>query len=370
MDRQPLKIGDAVAVKDHFRNDSVSFIWAYVKIEEEDWIVVNLDLEIIKSLSLKRVDNKNDLFLFQNLEYALVKHYQLNGRSSSFLGNDEQYFSELITTRKELGRMAEFFYLMLMQMAKDKPILSQQILPESIERILTDKYSVFVENDFGNEYMIQLKEKMKVMTVASFTVLGGIVFLLKQVKHAIAIAETIKMEDGRSFLQTIKEDKELLEILVSLIRKKSDYVKGMFSPQDTSENKPLTYALNNSFFNFAEPEVRKYEQILSDNNVWQQETKQKFVFLEDIDLARAICALYDKDLREWQKALLRTLGDELPVKKIVRGVESKDYKLSFYIPLFKWFDPNLFPESIPHLTPPNVRKRHIRKIKELIEGKI
>jgi hypothetical protein len=174
-------------------------------------------------------------------------------------------------------------------------------------------------------------------------------------------------DDGRNVLQRLKDDKELLEDLLELFKVKDRYKSRTYSPINTKEDKPLTHKLNPSYFGFFQQEVESYSQLQTDQRAWKTEASSK---LGGINLDN-----YEKDILEGkspglQRLLFSNLGEELPIIKTVNDIQSLDYNLAFYIPFFKWLMPETFPNSIKDMSEPDLRKLHIRKIKDFITGKI
>lgn len=168
-------------------------------------------------------------------------------------------------------------------------------------------------------------------------------------------------------LLRIKEDKSLLDSLLVLFSSKEDYKTATYSPFNTKTTKAISHGLNQSFFGAFQEEVESYSKL--------QREKQKWIENADPDQRKMAPENMETNLLsgyfpEFQELLFSDLGKEIPVKKMANGRWSLDYNLALYIPIFKLIMPEVFSACAPKMSESDLRKYHIRKIKDFTQGKV
>lgn len=368
MKKKQFEIGELVSVKDYVIKHEFVFVWDIVNKGMEEWLIINLPTKAIDYLNLKRVTDKKQYKLFSTYEYAYIKQYKLLSRNISDLERDYSFLKEIIEIRGEYNFSAELIFLYVLQSLVDKKEIETELIPDLIESISADEYFVLKTQ---NHFDTQLIEKAKQLFEAikkQLELLGCMFWLIKKAKNFSMIADKIITDDGRSMLQRLKEDRALLESLLVLFKKREHYKSATYSPTNTKKDKPLSHKLNQSFFGTFAPEVENYSKLLEENKSWEDSmdsTQAGFIGAEGM-----VENLLSGKFSLMQQLFFSNLGGELPIRKIVNGVDSIDYKLEFYIPIFKWMMPDIFRDKVGKLDAPNLRKYHLRKIKNFIAGKI
>ena len=240
------------------------------------------------------------------------------------------------------------------------------MIGEVIPSIINNQYSIlnksYIEGFNADKINQELQNILKPIALK-----GKFFWLMKRAKNLGRIAETIITEDGRNMLLRLKEDKDTLEKLMELFQVKERYKTTTYFPFDTKQDKSISHHLNQSFYGFFQSEVEGYSQLKIDNKAWKSEMSEKIGGANMDDYEECV---FTGKFPKIQNLLFSDLGSELPVNKTVNGVQSMDYNFAFYIPLFQWLMPEAFHKNIKDMNESDLRKLHIRKIKEFISGKI
>lgn len=366
MNNRPFAIGDLVSIKDYSLKDEYLFVWDIIQDGIQQQLVVNVTAEVLKDKKFKKVEDKSHHRLFSTYEYAYVSGYNLLRVDDIVLGNDYDFLKEIIEMRGPYNFMAELVFLYLLQSIKDKHAVDKIMLDYFIPTIINDPYCSLPATEILSFNSDKMTRKLKA-TLAPIILMGNGFWLMKRMKNFSTIADSVITEDGRSILVRIKEDKNLLESLLQLFNSKENYKTANYSPLNTKANKPISHNLNQSYYGLFQEEVDSFSKL-------QEEKKQ---WIESLDVSHKKMApdnmeenLLSGCFPQFQELLFSDLGEEIPVKKIANGRWSLDYNLALYIPIFKWLMPDVFKDRIPHMNESDLRKYHIRKIRDFTQGKI
>ncbi len=355
-----------MSIKDFALETDYVFIWDIIKTDTSEEMVINVPSEMLKQNRFKKIEDKSQHNLFSNYEYVYVKSYSLLRANESVLGEDYPFLKLIIEKRGPYNFTAELIFSYFLQSIKDTQALNKIKWEYLIPAIINDPYCTLPAAEISSFNSDKFTGTLK-FALAPIILKGKCFWLLKTMKNFSTIANSIITEDGRSMLVRIKEDRNLLEALLQLFNGKENYKTANYSPFDTKANKPISHNLNQSFYGAFQEEVENFSKL-------QEEKKQ---WIESIDsIGRQLKPenieenLLSGCFPQFQELLFSNLGEEIPVKKMANGRWSLAYNLALYIPIFKWLMPDVFMDRVPHMNASDLRKYHIRKIRDFTQGKI
>lgn len=360
-----IQVGDLVSLKTVDLKSEFVFVWNILGEGPSTEIIINLPPEIIKKLNLKRVEDNKLFSLFSLRHYAIIKKYDIQKRSLDTFQETHEVIKMVLQERRGVSYSAEFFFEYSLLAYQDFHHIDELFISSIIPSIINDKYCTLSKNeieDFNND---QITSKLREVILPIFLVSKNFWFI-KKAKNFSAIADKIITDDGRPMLKRLQEDRSLLKTFLTLSSQKSDYSKAVYSPVNTHRTKPIIHELNQSFYHLIKDEVKEFSRLMDNKsefakNLGNLELEKIFMQSEE----QLLSGIFPK----MQQLLFSDLGSELPIRKLIAGKVQRDYNLQFYIPFFKWMMPNRFVEY-RRLEPSEIRKQHIRGIKDFIAGKI
>jgi hypothetical protein len=362
--------GELVSVKnaDSTLRKGYYFIWDFVKDGDAEWVIINIDPFAKTSFdNFVLEDECQQLNLFFELKYIKVKRYQL--LKAIFPEYSKWFFDEiklLIQERNDFTDTGAWLFYHYICQIEDSKFINEFLMPYIEKDIYSNKYSILLpedETECDNKTIAEFQKYFNECKKLLFRINWKLLFEIKNLINVFDIAKKLKTTDGRSQFQRIKEDTAHFKTSYMYINRSSDFVKGTYSPRNTTIDNPIIFELNKSYIESIKPAGEKFQLMLNEYNKWLEEHKPILEFFQEIDLKRLSIEFDDSEIKKTIKLIFAGLEESIPVKKIVNGKISNDYRLALLIPVFKYILPEIFHDS-------NSKKDNVRKIKDFLSGKI
>ncbi|MBS1613486.1 MAG: hypothetical protein JST49_11750 [Bacteroidetes bacterium] len=360
MSNKLIDVGDLVSIKGIATTQPI-FVWDRLNILEEEFLIVNVPIDTIGITRFKPVEDREANSLYTSFHYILLKEYELLKQDPAKVYEDDTgLIRELIINRNKGNLLSEFLFKYYLRNGMDRVELLNLFRYQFIPVILEDVKCTVPKED------IAIYLNQEIVTHSMEGILHKILihyqaFLIaKQAINFATCASQIVVEDV-PLLEKLKNDKGFLESLLTVFNKKNDYGKVQYSPKNTSKDKPIIQVLTSSFFEPAKPELRAYADLKKNSEQWLINNSSEII---NRDAVNTDWLLSGKLYEHLYPLLFGDLAESLPL-----GNCRDNYKLQFYIPIFKWMLPDVFCDN-PKLTASELKKQRIRNIQKFITGNL
>lgn len=374
-----IEVGDCVIIKDQTGNkNEFIFVWDKFYRDNQEFLVVNKPSFSRGDFVILTEEEKSELKLFQSYSYIGIKSYNLLACRRAYFG-DSDLVKEIIVNRKldsehEGSCLRELFFFYLISKCIDMEDVFDELYPTTCAAV-TSHPRYFLKNDLQNPLLREKALELQDILLLTIKVELALFLVIKAQYNLVESAKRIMLKPNYSLFQGLMEDRNLIEMYSHLFGERKSYVTSSYYSTNSKEKKPIIGSLTTRFYDSIEPAAKNHDNLLSKQREMEKKLQVQFeksgheadqIFKD----SKLNSFLLEDGIKKFQKILFHDFAKNIPIGDYFKETKNYNEKLLMYLPVFQWMLPHIFTKQAPGQNASELRKQHLRRIKDFLSGKI
>lgn len=379
METIKIGIGDCVTIKGHPRSKGeFIFVWDTFCRDNQEFLIINEPSFSRGDFIVISEEEKKERKLFQSCRYVGIRPYSLIFARHPYLG-DSDFVKEIIISRKldteNVGScLRELFFFYLIDKCLDAEDVFDELYPAICAEV-TGHPRYFLKNDLQNPLYKEKALEFQEILLLNIKVELGLFLVIKAQYNCVEIAKRIMLKPDYSLFQGLLEDRDLIETYSRLHSERKSYVTGTYHSTNSTEKRTIAHSLTTRFYDSIELDAKNHDALLNEQRRMEEKLQAQFEEAgyqgnQIFEGSKLNSFLFEDDIKKLQKILFFNFAKNIPIGKDLSDMENYNERLLIYLPAFQWFLPNIFTKEVPGQNASDLRKQHLRRIKDFLAGKI